>query len=120
MRKMLDRYQAFLSNYRKATKALGKVDKRIDRWWLRLMFRDFVKRLDLKKKGELGKKKRGRIAMNEEMNAEIGQQEKAFRENEKKNDTAVRSMKKKGQRLIGNYFARYYADNTAGRFKKWK
>ena len=65
MRKMLDRYQAFLSNYKKATKALGKVDKRIDRWWLRLMFRDFVKRLDLKKKGELGRKKKGVIVMNE-------------------------------------------------------
>ena len=29
-------------------------------------------------------------------------------------------MKRKAQKMIGNYFARYYANNTEKRFKQWK
>lgn len=32
----------------------------------------------------------------------------------------VGHMKKKAHKLMGNYFARYYSDNTERRFKHWK
>lgn len=54
------------------------------------------------------------------MNELIGQQERNYRENEKINENILANMKRKAQKLIGNYFARYYANNTEKRFKKWK
>jgi len=95
MRKKFETYLAYINAHKRATAKLAYVDKRIDRWWLRKAFRDFSTRLNKKKSGELHRTKLGSIQLNEEMNALIGQQEKAHRESEKVNDNITANMKRK-------------------------